>query len=103
MGNSWPRMPLGTQQSGDKDAQPHSQNSRAIPHHCIKQASMSNTQATSQPAHQVVDVGDVAGGGGRAVLLKQPHQVAKLAVQVAKDLDGRCTIERQMTRLGATR
>ena len=39
---------------------------------------------------QIVDVGDVAGGGGRAILLEQPHQVPELAVQVAEDLDGRC-------------
>lgn len=40
--------------------------------------------------HQVVDVRDVPGCGGCAVLLKQAHQVAKLAVQVAKDLHRRC-------------
>jgi len=45
--------------------------------------------AQHPPTDQVVDVCDVAGSGGRAVLLKQPHQVAKLAVQVAKDLDRR--------------
>jgi hypothetical protein len=38
---------------------------------------------------QVVDVGDVARGVGGAILLKQAHEVAKLAVQVAKYLDGR--------------
>ena len=37
---------------------------------------------------EVVDVGDVAGRAGRAVLLKQAHEVPKLAVQVAEDFDG---------------
>lgn len=41
--------------------------------------------------HQVVDVRDVPCRGWRAVLLKQPHEVAKLAVQVPKNLDGGCT------------
>ena len=40
---------------------------------------------------QVIDVGDVACSAGRAILLEQPHEVAKLAVQVAKDLHRRCT------------
>lgn len=39
---------------------------------------------------EVVDIGDVSRGAGRPVLLKQPHQVAELAMQVAEDLDGRC-------------
>ena len=37
---------------------------------------------------EVVDVGDVASRAGRAVLLKQAHEVPKLAVQVAEDFDG---------------
>jgi len=37
---------------------------------------------------QIVNVGDVARRAGRAVLLKQAHEIAKLAMQVAKDLDG---------------
>ena len=41
------------------------------------------------PQEQVVNVGDVASCVGCTVLLKQAHQVAKLAVQVTKDLDGR--------------
>ena len=52
-------------------------------------------QGVRAPVHvvaqeQVVDVGDVTRGRGRAVLLKQPHQVAKLAVQVPEDLHRRC-------------
>ena len=37
---------------------------------------------------KVVDVGDVARRRGRAILFKEAHEVTKLAVQVAKDLDG---------------
>jgi hypothetical protein len=46
----------------------------------------------SAATHQeeVVDVRYVAGGAGRPVLLKQPHQVAELPVQVAEQLDRRC-------------
>lgn len=42
------------------------------------------------PQKQVVNVGDVPSCGGSAVLLKKSHQVAKLTVKVAKQLDGSC-------------
>lgn len=38
---------------------------------------------------QVIDVRDVSRGRRRAILFEKAHQVTKLAVQVAKDLDGR--------------
>lgn len=52
-------------------------------------------QGVRAPVHvvaqeQVVDVGDVARGRGRAVLLEQPHQVPELPVQVPEDLHRRC-------------
>jgi hypothetical protein len=37
---------------------------------------------------KVVDVCDVAGRAGGAVLLEQAHEVSELAVEVAEDLDG---------------
>ena len=37
---------------------------------------------------QVIDVSDVTRRAGRAVFLEQAHEVAKLAMQVAEDLDG---------------
>ena len=37
---------------------------------------------------EIVDVGDVPSGAGRAVLFEKAHQVPKLAVQVPEDLDG---------------
>ena len=42
------------------------------------------------PQEEVVNVGDVAGRAGRAVLLKQAHEVPELPVQVPKDLHRRC-------------
>ena len=51
---------------------------------------------------QVVDVGDVARGGRRAILLKQPHQVAELAMKVTKDLYGSCS-QWEMVWVGACR
>ena len=52
-------------------------------------------QAVSAPVHiipqeQVVDVRDVSRCAGRAILLEQPHQIPKLAMQVSKYLDRRC-------------
>ena len=43
------------------------------------------------PQKQVVNVRDVACCAGGAILLKQPHEVPKLAVQVPENLDGGCT------------
>ena len=59
-----------------------------------RQQQADGLQAVRAPVHviaqeQVVDVRDVAGGAGGAILLKEPHEVAKLAVQVAEDLDRR--------------
>lgn len=41
---------------------------------------------------QIVNVGYVPGRGRRPILLKQPHQVPKLTMQVPKDLHRRCSI-----------
>ena len=52
---------------------------------------------------EVVDVGDVARGAGHAVLLEEAHEVAKLAVQVAEDLDRRLELQHRRLRLQRAR